>query len=253
MQKISLLSAVMSIYGIPRQEATGLIMSARVLVNDKPITKVGTPISIEVFDNQNILRIKNYDKYVSRGAYKLLGALDDFQVNVEGLTCLDIGSSTGGFTDVLLQNGAKHVYAVDCGSNQLDYRLRSDSRVTVYEQTSIQNVTPQMLGECVDLAVMDVSFTSCIGIVKYIFETNLAPQMITLIKPQFEYEHLKNELGLSGDFHGIVNSDDERKKILDYVTEQIASITGIEIAGLSTSKIKGTKGNEEYLIYVKKM
>ncbi len=250
--KLSLLQLVTDHYGLSEHEAVGLIMSGKVLVDDRPVTKVGIKFNDDILTKPNGLRIKSLDKYVSRGAYKLLGALTDFAVDVTGLTCLDIGSSTGGFTDVLLQRGAAAVYAVDCGSNQLDYRLRNDPRVTVYENHSIQNMTAADFPSSIDLAVMDVSFTSCVGIIQHIFEHHIAPLMIALIKPQFEYSRLKGELDLSFDFDGIIRDESLSRRIAEHVCDEIAAISGVSLGGFRESKIKGTKGNVEYLVWMKK-
>ena len=250
--KISLLQLVTDHYGLSEHEATGLIMSGKVLVDDRPVTKVGIKFNDDILTKPNGLRIKSLDKYVSRGAYKLLGALTDFAIDVTGLICLDIGSSTGGFTDVLLQSGATAVYAVDCGSNQLDYRLRSDPRVTVYENHSIQNMTAADFSSWIDLAVMDVSFTSCVGIIHHIFENNIVPLMIALIKPQFEYSRLRSELDLSSDFNGIIRSESISRRIAEHVCDEIAAIGGVTVGGFRESRIRGTKGNVEYLVVVNK-
>ena len=250
--KIPLLQLVTNSYGLSEHEATGLIMSGKVLVDDRPVTKVGIKVSDDILTKPNGLRIKSYDKYVSRGAYKLLGALADFAVDVKGLTCLDIGSSTGGFTDVLLQNGAAAVYAVDCGSNQLDYRLRTDPRVTVYENHSMQLMTVADFPTSIDLAVMDVSFTSCVGIIRHIFENDIAPLMIALIKPQFEYARLRTPLGLSADFDGIIRDADISRRIAEFVRDEIAEIGGVTVSSFHESRIKGTKGNVEDLVIMKK-
>jgi len=244
--KKKLLDLVIERFNIHEKEAVGLIMSGNVLVNEKAVTKTG----IYIDTGQNI-RIINKKKYVSRGAYKLLYALEDFNININNFICTDIGSSTGGFTQVLLKKGAKKVYAVDCGINQLDYTLRKDPRVVVMENTIATDLTCRDFCEKVDLAVIDVSFTSSIKIIYHLIHILKIDKIIVLIKPQFEYDRLKNILNLNESFNGIVKNDEDLHKIIDYIIEEIKGM-GLNLIKYSKSSIKGTKGNREYLFYILK-
>lgn len=206
----------------------------------------------EKFDSQIKLFIKENCPYVSRGAYKLLKALEVFPLDVRNRVCVDAGSSTGGFTQVLLQNGAALVYAVDCGTNQLDFKLRSDSKVVAMENTRVQDLQKTDLQPPAKVAVMDVSFTSCMPLVCHLFNVLEIEEAAVLIKPQFEYKRLHSVLGLSGEFSGVVQNDDEKLKILSHVCGEIQD-AGIVLAAEPTeSPITGTYGNTEYLVYLQR-
>ncbi|HQB61676.1 MAG TPA: SAM-dependent methyltransferase, partial [Spirochaetota bacterium] len=161
--KKNIVKLLVSKFNLSEKEAAGLTLSGRALVNDVPITKTGTLV-----DESSDIRIKQKSKFVSRASLKLIGALEEFNINPDSFICLDIGSSTGGFTDVLLDKGASKVICVDSGSNQLHYKLRTDKRVTVFENIRIQDVKIGDIGVAVDLAVMDVSFASATPIVIYV-------------------------------------------------------------------------------------
>lgn len=206
----------------------------------------------EKFDSQIKLFIKENCPYVSRGAYKLLKALEVFPLNVKNRVCIDAGSSTGGFTQVLLQNDAALVYAVDCGTNQLDFKLRSDSKVIAMENTRIQDLRESDLQPPAEVAVMDVSFTSCMPLVCHLFDVLKIKEAAVLIKPQFEYKRLHSVLGLSGNFNGVVQNDDERQKILTHVCGEIQNAGIVLAAEPIESPITGTYGNTEYLVYLQK-
>lgn len=206
----------------------------------------------EKFDSQIKLFIKENCPYVSRGAYKLLKALEVFPLDVKNRVCIDAGSSTGGFTQVLLLNEAAMVYAVDCGTNQLDFKLRSDSRVITMENTRIQDLQKADLQPLPEVAVMDVSFTSCMPLVCHLFNVLEIKEAAVLIKPQFEYKRLQSVLGLSGNFNGVVQCEDEKQKILNHVCREIQN-AGITLAAEPTeSPITGTYGNTEYLVYLQR-
>ncbi len=243
--KTNVVKLIVSKFNLSEKEATGLVLSGRALIDDVPITKTGTLV-----DEFSDIRLKQKGKFVSRASLKLLGALDDFKINPENLICLDIGSSTGGFTDVLLNKGASKVICVDSGSNQLHYKLRTDKRVSVFENVRIQDVKLTDIGVAVDLAVMDVSFTSATPIVIYVTKELGIKEMLALIKPQFEYERLRSDLGFDGEFNGIVEDMNERDKIVAYVSKELLQ-SGIKIADVKESKIKGVKGNVEYFFYIK--
>ena len=179
--------------------------------------------------------------YVSRGGLKLEMALRDFGVKPEGYVCSDSGASTGGFTDCLLQQGAKKVFAIDVGYGQLDWKIRSDERVVVMERTNIRYVTPEDLGEPLDLSVIDVSFIG-LEIVLPTIKTLLKPtgQVLCLIKPQFEAG--KENVGKKG----VVRDPKIHKMVLDNFVSLVHSL-GFRILGLTFSPVKGPEGNIEFL------
>lgn len=245
MKKETLLNILIHTYNIPEREANGLILSGKVLVNDVPVTKTGTKIN-----SSSSIRIKYKDTYVSRAAHKLLSAFNHFKPDVHNKICIDVGASTGGFSQVLLTHGAKKVFAVDCGTNQLAYSIRMDKRVYAFENTNIKDLDGETLVEPVDFAVIDVSFTSALPIIKHLIDILHIYEMIVLIKPQFEYMRLKDPLGLTGDFNGIVHDSLHIEKILNHIKNEI-EVLGISIIGIIPSSLKGTKGNQEYLFYLK--
>jgi 23S rRNA (cytidine1920-2'-O)/16S rRNA (cytidine1409-2'-O)-methyltransferase len=182
--------------------------------------------------------------YVSRGGLKLEKALRDFGVKPEGFVCSDSGASTGGFTDCLLQQGAKKVFAIDVGYGQLDWKIRSDERVVVMERTNIRYVTPEDLGEPLDLSVIDVSFIS-LKIVLPAIKALLKPtgQVLCLIKPQFEAG--KEKVGKKG----VVREPETHKEVLDGFIETVSEL-GFTILGLTFSPVKGPEGNIEFLAHL---
>lgn len=221
-----------------RALAKKLILDFSVQVNGKTVTKPSTLI----FDNDNVVLNDNkLTKYVSRGALKLEAALEYFNVSPNGLVCLDIGASTGGFTDVLLQQGAKCVYAVENGTGQLHEKLRADKRVISLENTNARTLSHNLVPIC-DMAVMDVSFVS-----QTLFYETLSDFLvdggifISLIKPQFEAgrENLNKK--------GIVKDIKVREKVIDKVISS-ARTHGFEAKGICTSPIEGGDGNVEYLV-----
>ncbi len=224
---------------LSRTKAQTLIMSGVVYVNNQKETKSGT-----MFPEDAVVEVReNRLKYVSRGGLKLEKAMQCFPVCVEGKTCMDIGSSTGGFTDCMLQNGAKKVYAVDVGTNQLDYRLRTDSRVVVMERTNIRHVTPEMIGDKINFASADVSFISLtlvLPVAAELLDDNM--EMVMLIKPQFEAG--REKVGKKG----VVRDPAVHAEVIKKVTE-FAENQGFNPAGLTFSPVKGPEGNIEYLLY----
>ena len=220
--------------------ARALIMEGRVSVTGRRIDKAS-----EALNANAALYVKGeLDKYVSRGAHKLKRALDAFGIDVNGLNCIDVGASTGGFTDVMLRAGARHVCAVDVGYNQLDYRLRVDERVTVMERTNARDLTPQMFDAPLDFGATDVSFISLRLVLPPILSV-LRPGagFVALIKPQFEAaQEDVGEKGVVRDFdvHVSVVRD-----LLDYVQQ-----AGWTVRGLDFSPIRGPEGNIEFLLYL---
>ena len=225
------------LYADSRTKAQAIIMSGNVYVNgqkaDKPGTSFEETVDIEVRGA--------VCPYVSRGGLKLEKALRDFGVKPEGFVCSDSGASTGGFTDCLLQQGAKKVFAIDVGYGQLDWKIRSDERVVVMERTNIRYVTLEDLGEPLDLSVIDVSFIG-LEIVLPTIKNLLKPtgQVLCLIKPQFEAG--KENVGKKG----VVREPKIHKMVLDNFVELVHSL-GFKILGLTFSPVKGPEGNIEFL------
>ena len=220
-----------------RTKAQAIIMSGLVYVQgqkaDKPGVSYEESVEIEVRSGGC--------PYVSRGGLKLEKALRDFGVDPTGFVCSDSGASTGGFTDCLLQQGARKVFAIDVGYGQLDWKIRSDPRVVVMERTNVRYVTPEQLGEPLDLSVVDVSFIS-LKIVLPVIKTFLKPtgQVLCLIKPQFEAG--KDKVGKKG----VVRDPDTHKEVLDDFVA-LAKELDMTILGLTFSPVKGPEGNIEFL------
>ena len=224
-------------YADTRSKAQAIIMSGLVYVDgqkaDKPGISYEDTVSIEVRGA--------VCPYVSRGGLKLEKALRDFGVKPEGFVCSDSGASTGGFTDCLLQQGAKKVFAIDVGYGQLDWKIRSDPRVVVMERTNIRYVTPEQLGEALDLSVIDVSFIS-LKIVLPVIKNLLKPtgQVLCLIKPQFEAG--KEKVGKKG----VVRDPQTHQEVFDQFVA-LAHELEFCILGLTFSPVKGPEGNIEFL------
>ena len=226
-----------------RTRAQALVMAGLVQIGAKKAEKAGQQIAA---DAEVSVTGKDHP-WVSRGGLKLAHALAEFDIDVSGMTAMDVGSSTGGFTDVLLTHGASRVYAVDSGTNQLAWRLRQDDRVIVHEQTSARILTAQHIPEPVDIIVCDASF---IGLAK-VLERPLTfardgAQLVALIKPQFEAG--RNEIGKGG----VVRDPDVHTRVCDEVKAWLERI-GWPMQGLTTSPITGPQGNVEFLIWSKKM
>ena len=220
-----------------RSKAQAIIMAGQVYVDgqkaDKPGISYEETVSIEVRGESC--------PYVSRGGLKLEKALRDFGVKPEGFVCSDSGASTGGFTDCLLQQGAKKVFAIDVGYGQLDWKIRSDPRVVVMERTNIRYVTPEDLGEPLDLSVIDVSFISLkivLPTIKTLLKEN--GQVLCLIKPQFEAG--REKVGKKG----VVREPETHIEVLDSFVA-LADSLGFHILGLTFSPVKGPEGNIEFL------
>ena len=223
------------------QKAQALIAAGQVLVNDQPADKIG---SLFAKDSRIRLREKTCP-YVSRGGIKLAAGLDHFQLNPAGFICADIGASTGGFTDCLLQRGAAKVYAIDVGYGQLAWKLRQDPRVVVMERTNARNLQAGDLEESLDLAVIDASFISLKTLLPplLVFFPPGAIRVLALIKPQFEVG--RGQLGTGG----VVRDSDLHEKVVEEIRE-FAGGLGLVPVGVSPSPILGPKGNREFLIYL---
>ena len=228
-------------YAESRSKAQAIIMAGQVYVDgqkaDKPGISYEESVEIEVRGDTC--------PYVSRGGLKLEKALRDFGVKPEGYVCSDSGASTGGFTDCLLQQGASKVFAIDVGYGQLDWKIRSDPRVVVMERTNIRYVTPEDLGEPLDLSVIDVSFISLrivLPAIKQLLKPNQG-QVLCLIKPQFEAG--KEKVGKKG----VVRDPEIHKEVLDQFVS-LANELNFRILGLTFSPVKGPEGNIEFLAHL---
>lgn len=228
-----------------RTKAQALVMAGLVLVNEQRVAKPSdnTPLDAQI-------RLKGADdptsRYVGRGGLKLEAALREFAIDVNGFVCIDVGASTGGFTDCLLQHGAARVVALDVGHNQLDWRLRSDPRVTVKEGVNARYLKPEDFSNKFDLAVMDVSFISATKVIPALLPLLAdAGRLITLIKPQFEVG--RGEVG-SG---GIVRDPEKHARVITEVN-QAAIQLGLHAAGLIESPLQGADGNREFLALYEK-
>ncbi len=223
-----------------REKAKALIMAGEVYVNGQKEDKAGASFADDV-----PLEVRGGLKYVSRGGLKLEKAFKCFPIDISGKVCMDIGASTGGFTDCMLQNGAAKVYAIDVGYGQFAWKLRQDERVVCMEKTNIRYVTPEDIGEEIDFAAADVSFISLKKILPPVKELLKADaEMICLIKPQFEAG--REKVGKKG----VVR---DRKVHLEVAEDIISSVRelGFSVIGLDFSPVKGPEGNIEYLLYMK--
>jgi 23S rRNA (cytidine1920-2'-O)/16S rRNA (cytidine1409-2'-O)-methyltransferase len=224
-----------------REKAQALILAGQVLVEDEPVTKAGHAV-----DPEASIRVRGeIMPYVSRGGLKLEAALREFQIAVDSRVALDVGASTGGFTHVLLLQGAKKVFATDVGHSQLDYKIRKDPRVVVHEKVNAKNMAFDLLGEKVDLIVVDVSFISLEKILLPL-QVFAHPETdwVTLIKPQFEVGREKVGKG------GIVQDEAARREAVERIT-RFGESHGLRRMGLIDSPITGTQGNKEYLAHWK--
>ena len=225
-----------------RTRAQALIMAGLVMVGDRKADKAGQ----QVADDCEI-ELKGKDHpWVSRGGVKLDHALTEFAIDVTGMTAIDVGSSTGGFTDVLLTKGAARVYAVDSGTNQLAWKLREDGRVIVHEQTSARILTAEHMPEAIDIIVCDASFISLAKVLERPM-TFAKPggQLIALIKPQFEAG--REEIGKGG----VVRDQSVHKRVCEEVSAWLED-AGWTVNGLTTSPITGPKGNIEFLVWARR-
>ena len=222
-----------------RTRAQALVMAGHVMLGDKKADKPG----LQVAEDAEI-SVKGQDHpWVSRGGIKLAHALEQFGIDVTGMVAIDVGSSTGGFTDVLLSKGAAKVYAVDSGTNQLAWKLRQDPRVVVHEQTSARILTAEHIPELVDLIVCDASFISLVKVLERPMSfAKPGAQMIALIKPQFEAG--RGEVGKGG----VIRDAAIHSRVCDEVSAWLED-SGWAVQGLTESPITGPKGNVEFLIW----
>ena len=226
------------------KKAQALIMAGKVLLNTAPVDKPGS-----LFPPDSTITIKSSEtSYVSRGALKLEKALKTLDINVNNDICLDVGASTGGFTDCLLKFGAAKVYAVDVGYGQLAWELRQDDRVVVLERTNIRHLRKDELNEPVDLVVIDTSFISLKTVIPSVLKfmkKDTGARILALIKPQFEVE--KNEVGKGG----VVKDSLLHQKVIDNLSGFFFSELNLKTEAVITSPIQGPKGNKEFIISLK--
>jgi 23S rRNA (cytidine1920-2'-O)/16S rRNA (cytidine1409-2'-O)-methyltransferase len=226
-----------------RERAQAMILAGKVLVDGQKVEKAGAGVAPDAE-----IRLLGEDlKYVSRGGLKLERALEHWKIDVTGKTCLDVGTSTGGFTDCLLQHGASRVIAVDTGHGQIDFRLRQDPRVRLLEKTNARYLTREQVGEIVDLIVMDVSFISATLVLPAVIAAAfpspaLGRQMVVLVKPQFE---VGRELVGKG---GIVRDEAAQRAAVEKVRQALVALgcAGTEVID---SPILGAEGNREFLLH----
>jgi 23S rRNA (cytidine1920-2'-O)/16S rRNA (cytidine1409-2'-O)-methyltransferase len=224
-----------------REKAQRAIMAGEVMIGDRISDKPGTQVPDDA-----ALSVRSADRYVGRGAYKLEGALGAFAVDPAGKVCLDIGASTGGFTDCLLQHGAAKVYAIDVGHSQLAWRIRTDPRVVVREHLNARYLTPAEISEPIDICVIDVSFISLTLILPPAVEL-LSPDavLIALIKPQFELR--KEDVGKGG----VVRDPDLHGRAVEKVKTFVEGVLCRRWVGVIESPILGGEGNKEFLACVR--
>jgi 23S rRNA (cytidine1920-2'-O)/16S rRNA (cytidine1409-2'-O)-methyltransferase len=230
-----------------RERAQALILAGKVLVNEQKVVKSGAAVESDVE-----VRLLGEDlKYVSRGGLKLERALEHWRIDVNGIVCMDVGASTGGFTDCLLQHGAAQVIAIDTGYGQLDFRLRQDPRVHLLERTNARYLTHEVVGEYVSLVVMDVSFISATLVLPAVVAAAFPPidqrdgpsRLIVLVKPQFEAG--RGEVGKGG----IVRDESAQQGAIEKVRQCVVGL-GARRTDVIDSPILGAEGNREFLLFV---
>lgn len=240
---MTLIEKLINEFGYEKKKAQALIMAGQILVNNEVII-----IGSFKLKEKDIIRIKLKKEWVSRGALKLLKAIDNFEINVFNKVCLDIGSSTGGFTHVLLEYGAKKIYALDSGTNQLDFSLRKNEKVISLEKTNLKTINPTLFDEKIDIVTCDVSFISAKNVFNVLNHNilNKINQIIILIKPQFEANSNLVEK------NGVVNEKHHQKiinNIINYAHEK-----GFDFVKIIKSPILGNKSkNIEYLSLFRKV
>jgi len=222
------------------KEAQALIMAGQVVAGTTPLTKAGSLV-----DTNTSLSLKEKNPYVSRGGLKLEAALCHFHIPVKDKVCMDVGASTGGFTDCLLQHGARKIYAVDVGKNLLDFKLRNDPRVVNLEGINFRYFSPDLLKEQVEFVTMDVSFISLERILPVVVRCMLPDaELLAMVKPQFEAQPHETE-------KGVVTDESVRKRTFDEI-KHCAATLGLELKGEMDSPVKGPRGNIEHFLWLKK-
>ena len=225
-----------------RQRAAALILAGKVQVDGCQASKAGQQVAIDA----HIELIDQGETYVSRGGFKLASALDNFSMEVAHLVAMDVGASTGGFTDCLLRRGAKKVYAIDVGYGQLAWQLRQDPRVVILERCNVRYLTSEQVPEPVDLAVIDTSFISLTKVIPRILEfVRVNGELLALIKPQFEVG--RGQVGKGG----VVRDPELHRQVVRDI-KQFCQNQGMKVRGVKESSLLGPKGNLEFFIYAVK-
>lgn len=223
-----------------REQGKRLVLAGEVKVDGRLVDKPA-----ERFGEEAVVEIRQKPRFVGRGGLKLEGALEHFGIDVTGWTCLDVGASTGGFTDCLLQRGAAKVHAVDVGTNQLVWKLRSDPRVVSKEKFNARHMRPEDIGEKVRLAVMDLSFISLTKVLPAVFGVlEDGGEVVCLIKPQFELE--REDVGKGG----IVRDEALRERAVEKIRSFVTEGHGREWKGVMPASIPGADGNQEFLAWI---
>lgn len=224
-----------------RERAKALILEGSVLVNGIVVDKAGALVRLD-----DEMTVVNKMPYVSRGGLKLEHAIREFNIDVKGKTAMDVGASTGGFTDCLLQNGVRKVFAIDVGYGQFSWILRTDERVVLLEKTNIRYLDNDLIYDEIDIAVIDVSFISLLKVIPNVLGfLRHSGVIVALIKPQFEAG--RKDVGKGG----VVKSEEKRLEVVQNIKNETAKM-GLDILGVIPSPIKGPKGNVEYLLYLQK-
>ena len=224
-----------------RERAKAVILEGSVLVNGIVVDKAGALVRPD-----DELAVVNKMPFVRRGGLKLEHAIRFFDIDVNGKTAMDVGASTGGFTDCLLQHGARKVYAIDVGYGQFSWILRTDERVVLFEKTNIRYLDKDLIFDQIDIAVIDVSFISLLKVIPNVLGfLKPAGVIVALIKPQFEAG--RKDVGKGG----VVRNEEKRLEIVENIKAETEKM-GLEILGVTPSPVKGPKGNVEYLLYLKK-
>lgn len=227
---------------VSRERAKALVMEGNILVNGAPVTKSGAMIDTGA---DIVLRGGNMP-YVSRGGLKLKAALEHFNINLEGLVAMDIGSSTGGFTDCMLQRGVRKVFCIDVGYGQLAWSLRNDPRVILMERTNIRHLEREIIPDVVDVVTVDVSFISLKKVIPKVMEfISENGNILALVKPQFEVG--KGEVGKGG-----IVRDEEKRLLSVKSVREFAENAGLRTEGVFESPVAGQKGNREYFLHMRK-
>jgi len=215
-------------------------MAGQVLSGDRRIEKAGEPLL-----RSTPLRLKRRKRrgYVSRGGEKLEGGLEHFKIDPQGRCCLDLGASTGGFSDCLLQRGAQRVYAVDVGYGLLDWKLRGDERLIALERTHARDLSPELISEPIDLLVADISFNALARILEPALELlSRGADLLLLVKPQFELPREQVPRG------GVIYEEALQQRACERVAASLQGL-GLAVQGWTPSQLRGTRGNQEYLLY----
>ena len=221
-----------------RERAQALIIAGRVLVNEQKIEKPGSTV-----ESESAIRLLGDDmRYVSRGGLKLERALEHWAIGVTDKTCMDVGASTGGFTDCLLQHGAARVIAIDTGYGQIDMKLRNDPRVELHEKSNARYLKPEEVSRPIDLVVMDVSFISATIVLPAVVQASATEAIVVLVKPQFEVG--RENVGKGG----IVRDESAQKMAVAKVSTCLTQL-GFEVRTPIDSPILGAEGNREFLLY----